>query len=83
MLATVEAWQDIQQVVFEGNTQAATRFDDRDDRRTLGPALVLPTWSQFLRPSATGGIEFSARLLDNSTSAWSKQRRSFGHILSV
>src|ERR1044071_2130693 len=36
---------------------------------TLGPACTLPTCSQFLRPSATPRIEFSARLLDNSTSA--------------
>ena len=36
---------------------------------TFGPAFALPTCSQFFRPSATGRIEFSARLLDNSTSA--------------
>ena len=36
---------------------------------TLGPASGLPTCSQFLRPRATGRIEFSARLLDSSTSA--------------
>src|SRR5690242_18301171 len=36
---------------------------------TFGPAWALPTCSQFLRPKATGRIEFSARLLDSSTSA--------------
>ena len=46
---------------------------------TLGPDFSLPTCSQFLRPKATGLIEFSARLLDNSTSAWSKHRCSFSH----
>ena len=36
---------------------------------TLGPDWGLPTCSQFLRPKAMGRMEFSARLLDNSTSA--------------
>src|SRR4051812_37795533 len=36
---------------------------------TFGPALALPTCSQFFRPSAIGRIEFSARLFDSSTSA--------------
>jgi len=36
---------------------------------TFGPACALPTCNQFLRPKATGRIEFSARLLDSSTSA--------------
>jgi len=33
---------------------------------TRGPASLLPMWIQFLRPSATGRIAFSARLLLNS-----------------
>src|SRR5579862_4195474 len=40
---------------------------------TFGPAFALPTCNQFLRPTGTGRIEFSARLFDNSTSPWSKQ----------
>src|SRR3954453_10893573 len=50
---------------------------------TLGPALALPTCSQFLRPSATGRMEFSARLFDRSTCPYSKQRLSLNHMLSV
>jgi hypothetical protein len=33
---------------------------------TFGPACELPMWIQFLRPSATGRIEFSARLVLSS-----------------
>ena len=33
---------------------------------TRGPASLLPTWIQFRRPSATGRIAFSAKLLLNS-----------------
>ena len=36
---------------------------------TLGPDVALPTCSQFFLPSATGRMEFSAMLLDSSTSA--------------
>jgi len=36
-----------------------------------------------LRPSATGRIEFSAKLLDSSTCSYSKQRSSFDHMFSV
>ena len=41
---------------------------------TFPPACALPTWSQFLRPKATGRIEFSARLLLNSSSGYSRKR---------
>jgi len=62
-----------------GRTSSKYSFADTASRRhdstteiiaaTFGPACALPTCSQFLRPNATGRIEFSARLLDNSTSA--------------
>jgi len=45
----------------------------------FGPTSGLPTWIQFLRPRATGRIEFSARLLLNSNSGYSKKQVSFGH----
>ncbi len=35
---------------------------------TRGPACGLPIWIQFLRPIATGRMEFSARLLLSSSS---------------
>ena len=35
---------------------------------TRGPAYSLPTWIQFLRPIATGRIEFSVALLLSSSS---------------
>src|ERR1700686_558527 len=35
---------------------------------TRGPACSLPTWIQFLRPIATGRIEFSTALLLSSSS---------------
>jgi hypothetical protein len=34
----------------------------------FGPACALPTWIQFRLPTAMGRMEFSARLLDNSSS---------------
>ncbi len=39
--------------------------------------------NQFFRPSATGRIEFSARLLLNSSSGYSKNRVSFFHSVSA
>ena len=45
---------------------------------TLGPACGLPTWIQFFRPKATGRIEFSARLLLNSSSGHSRTSVSLG-----
>jgi hypothetical protein len=38
----------------------------------LGPACWLPMWIRFLRPSATGRMEFSARLLLSSGSGYSR-----------
>jgi len=67
-------------------TGAPSRRQDSTTERiaaTLGPAFTLPTCSQFFLPSAIGRIEFSARLLDNSTSSYSRQRSSFFHMLSV
>jgi hypothetical protein len=40
----------------------------------FGPACALPIWIQFRRPRATGRIEFSARLLLNSSSGYSRNR---------
>ena len=67
-------------------TGSAKRRQDSTTERmaaTLGPDLTLPTCSQFLRPIATGRIEFSAKLFDNSISPHSKQRASFGHWFKV
>src|SRR5437667_409152 len=60
-----------------GNTAARYSFTGTSSRRqdstteriaaTFGPDWALPTCSQFFLPSATGRIEFSARLLDSST----------------
>jgi hypothetical protein len=41
---------------------------------TRGPASLLPTWIQFLRPRATGRMAFSARLLLNSRTGYSRNR---------
>jgi hypothetical protein len=38
---------------------------------TFGPARGLAMWIRFFRPSATRRIEFSARLLLNSSSGYS------------
>src|SRR5260370_10901530 len=50
---------------------------------TLGPACSLPMWIQFLRPSATGRMEFSARLLLSSSSGYSRNRVSFLQSVSA
>ena len=41
---------------------------------TFGPACALPTWIQFLRPTAIGRMEFSARLLLSSNYFHRNQR---------
>jgi hypothetical protein len=38
----------------------------------FGPACELPMWIQYFRPRATGRIEFSARLLLDSSSGHSR-----------
>jgi hypothetical protein len=50
---------------------------------TFGPACGLPTCSQFFRPTATGRMEFSARLLLSSSSGYSRKRVSLGQSASV
>ena len=50
---------------------------------TFGPACGLPIWIQFFRPRATGRIEFSARLLLNSSSGYSRNRVSFVQSVSA
>jgi len=50
---------------------------------TFGPAWALPMWIQFFLPIAMGRIEFSARLLDNSSSGYSRNRVSLFHSASV
>lgn len=47
--------------------EASTVFQQLS--RYLPPACALPTCSQFFLPNAIGRMEFSARLLDSSTSA--------------
>ena len=49
----------------------------------LGPASLWPKWIQFLRPSAIDLMEFSARLVDSSSSGWSRKRVSFCQSDSV
>src|SRR5687767_12132502 len=46
---------------------------------TFGPACSLPTWIQFLRPSTSGRMEFSARLLLSSIWGYSRKRINFDH----
>jgi hypothetical protein len=50
---------------------------------TFAPACALPMWIQFFRPRAIGRIEFSAKLLLNSSSGWSRKRVSFCQSASV
>src|SRR3954451_19083022 len=50
---------------------------------TFGPACWLPRWIQFFRPTTSGRMEFSARLLLSSSSGWSRKRVSFGHSANV
>ena len=50
---------------------------------TLGPACGLPMCIQFFLPIAMGRVEFSARLLDNSSSGYSRNRVSLFHSPSV
>src|SRR5438270_12963295 len=76
-----------------GNTEARYSRTGSTKRRqvstmdrmfaTRGPASLLPMWIQFLRPSATGRIEFSATLLESSTSGYSKNRVSRPHNVRV
>ena len=47
------------------------------------PACWLPMWIQFFLPSATGRMEFSARLLLSSSSGYCRKRVSFGQSASV
>ena len=68
-IAPGHARQHGEQIVFDGQVQAAAGFHHRENRcdfrSRLGTAYVQPV----LRPKATGRMEFSARLLESSTSA--------------
>ena len=44
-----------------------TAFHHGEDGGDAGAGLGLPMWIQFLRPVATGRMEFSARLLESSS----------------
>ena len=46
---------------------------------SLGPASLLPRCTQFFRPMARGRMEFSARLVLNSNSGYSRKRVSLSH----
>src|SRR5665213_4108493 len=50
---------------------------------TLGPASLLPMCTQFRLPMATGLIEFSARLLDSSSTGYSRKMVSLSHSARV
>src|SRR5258708_902386 len=50
---------------------------------TFGSASGLPMCIQFLRPRATGRIEFSARLVLSSNSGYSRKRVSFFQSVSA
>jgi hypothetical protein len=65
------------QIIAHGEFQPAAAFHDREDRCNFGPAKGLPVWFQFFRPRATGRIEFSVRLLLNSSSGYSRNCVSF------
>ena len=67
------------QIVAHWEFQPAATFHDQRIAATLGPACGLPMCIQFLRPNATGRIEFSARLLLSSSSGYSRNRVSFLH----
>ena len=56
-------------VVPHREFQPAAAFRDRENRSTLGPACGLPMCIQFLRPRATGRMEFSAKPWMRSVSA--------------
>ena len=68
---------------FAREEKASTNVDTEKIAATFGPAAALPMWIQFLLPIAMGRMEFSARLLDNSSSGYWRNRVSLFHSASV
>src|SRR6266704_2510256 len=64
-------------VIAHRDLQPTAAFHDRENRCNFRSACGLPMWIQFFRPRATGRMEFSARLLLNSSSGYSRNRVSF------
>ena len=75
--------EDRGQIVAQRELQPPTAFQPERIAATFGAACGLPMWIQFFRPRATGRIEFSARLLLNSSSGYSRNRVSFLHGVSA
>ena len=57
-----------QQIFLDRQVHSVAGFHYGKDRGNLWAGLGAPTCSQFLRPRATGRMEFSATLLDSSPS---------------
>jgi hypothetical protein len=70
-------------IVAHWELDPAADFHDRENRCYLRPASGLPMWIQCFRPSATGRMEFSARLVLSSDSGYSKKRGSFFQSVSA
>ena len=79
----VEFGKDSRKVIADWDADAAAGFATERMAATLGPACRLPMWIQFLRPSATVRMEFSARLLLNSSSGCSRKRVNLGQSASM
>jgi hypothetical protein len=75
--------EDRGQIVAQRELQPPTAFQTERIAATFGAACGLSMWIQFFRPRATGRIEFSARLLFNSSSGYSRNRVSFLHVVSA
>jgi hypothetical protein len=54
------------QVVANRDIESPTGFDNRDDSSDLWTGSLAADMQQFLRPTATGRIAFSAKLFETS-----------------
>src|SRR5271169_5046175 len=70
-------------VVAHRDSQPPAAFHDREDRRNLRSRLWAADMDPVLPTRATGRMEFSARLLLNSSSGYSRNRVSFLQSLSA
>ncbi len=78
-----EPWQDRRQIVPHGKLHSAAAFYYGEDGCDLRSGLWAAHVNPVLRPTATGRIEFSARLLLSSSSGYSRKRVNLGQSVSV
>ena len=81
--AVGKAGEEFGEVAADGDIEPAAAFDDREDSGDLGAGLLTTEVQPVFLPIAIGLIEFSARLLLNSSSGYSRNRVSLGHSESV